>query len=272
MRSSCGPDTRWSTTSSIRRSSAHARDQACLRLVPGRADQRHHRVRGGGRARLDGRRQRGTIGCGGSSARASPGRSVPRCSRGRFGHEGDERAVSHVHLTRRIPASPRCRHRLPSSGASGSGDRPRLAVHGGCRGAPLGTTRAGERRLATETSRVRTGASTPTTCGAPRPTSRHARREPRPRRSHGRRLSHCRGRASVRGVRGQTTSRGRARSPRGCRAHSTGLSFRSLSGLSREVVEKLEAVRPETLGRAARIEGMTPAALALLAVHIEKRA
>ncbi|HJQ99191.1 MAG TPA: tRNA uridine-5-carboxymethylaminomethyl(34) synthesis enzyme MnmG, partial [Candidatus Polarisedimenticolaceae bacterium] len=48
------------------------------------------------------------------------------------------------------------------------------------------------------------------------------------------------------------------------------LPFRSLSGLSHEVVEKLEAVRPETLGRAARIEGMTPAALALLAVHLEK--
>jgi len=52
----------------------------------------------------------------------------------------------------------------------------------------------------------------------------------------------------------------------------SGLPYRSLSGLSREIVEKLEAVRPETLGRAARIEGMTPAALALLAVHIEKHA
>jgi len=49
-----------------------------------------------------------------------------------------------------------------------------------------------------------------------------------------------------------------------------GMRFRALSGLSREIVEKLEAVRPETLGRAARIEGMTPAALALLAVHLEK--
>jgi tRNA uridine 5-carboxymethylaminomethyl modification enzyme len=47
-------------------------------------------------------------------------------------------------------------------------------------------------------------------------------------------------------------------------------AFRSLSGLSRELAEKLEVVRPETLGRAARIDGMTPAALALLAVHIEK--
>jgi tRNA uridine 5-carboxymethylaminomethyl modification enzyme len=48
------------------------------------------------------------------------------------------------------------------------------------------------------------------------------------------------------------------------------LAFRMLSGLSRELAEKLEALRPETLGRAARIDGMTPAALALLAVHIEK--
>jgi len=48
------------------------------------------------------------------------------------------------------------------------------------------------------------------------------------------------------------------------------LAFRMLSGLSRELAEKLEIVRPETLARAARIDGMTPAALALLAVHIEK--
>jgi tRNA uridine 5-carboxymethylaminomethyl modification enzyme len=46
--------------------------------------------------------------------------------------------------------------------------------------------------------------------------------------------------------------------------------FRTLSGLSREIVEKLEAVRPETLGRAARIDGMTPTALALLAVHVQR--
>jgi tRNA uridine 5-carboxymethylaminomethyl modification enzyme len=48
------------------------------------------------------------------------------------------------------------------------------------------------------------------------------------------------------------------------------LAFLLLSGLSRELAEKLEVVRPETLGRAARIDGMTPAALALLAVHIER--
>ena len=48
------------------------------------------------------------------------------------------------------------------------------------------------------------------------------------------------------------------------------LAFGSLSGLSRELAEKLEQVRPETLERAARVDGMTPAALALLTVHLEK--
>ena len=46
------------------------------------------------------------------------------------------------------------------------------------------------------------------------------------------------------------------------------LAYSALSGLSRELAEKLEHVRPETLDRASRIDGMTPAALALLAVHI----
>jgi len=46
------------------------------------------------------------------------------------------------------------------------------------------------------------------------------------------------------------------------------LAYGTLSGLSRELAEKLEHVRPETLDRASRIDGMTPAALSLLAVHI----
>jgi tRNA uridine 5-carboxymethylaminomethyl modification enzyme len=46
------------------------------------------------------------------------------------------------------------------------------------------------------------------------------------------------------------------------------LTYGVLSGLSRELAEKLESVRPDTLDRASRIDGMTPAALALLAVHI----
>ena len=55
----------------------------------------------------------------------------------------------------------------------------------------------------------------------------------------------------------------------GRRSIPDGFVFRGLSGLSNEIVEKLEAVRPETIGRAARIDGMTPAALAILAAHVE---
>jgi tRNA uridine 5-carboxymethylaminomethyl modification enzyme len=44
--------------------------------------------------------------------------------------------------------------------------------------------------------------------------------------------------------------------------------FDGISGLSRESVERLSAVRPETLGQAARIPGLTPAAVALIAAHL----
>ncbi len=57
----------------------------------------------------------------------------------------------------------------------------------------------------------------------------------------------------------------------GARRIPEGMVFRGLAGLSNEIVEKLERVRPETLGRAGRIDGMTPAALALLAAHLERR-
>jgi len=50
------------------------------------------------------------------------------------------------------------------------------------------------------------------------------------------------------------------------------LDFRSLPGLSNEIKAKLDLVRPATLGQAARIEGITPAALTLLAAHAKKLA
>jgi tRNA uridine 5-carboxymethylaminomethyl modification enzyme len=45
--------------------------------------------------------------------------------------------------------------------------------------------------------------------------------------------------------------------------------YRKVSGLSREVVEKLTRVRPLTLGQASRIPGITPAAVSLVNVYIE---
>jgi tRNA uridine 5-carboxymethylaminomethyl modification enzyme len=48
------------------------------------------------------------------------------------------------------------------------------------------------------------------------------------------------------------------------------LSYAEIPGLSIEVQERFQKVRPRTLGQAARIPGITPAAAALLFVHMEK--
>lgn len=48
------------------------------------------------------------------------------------------------------------------------------------------------------------------------------------------------------------------------------LDYAGIPGLSNEMRLKLEAVRPGTLGQAARIEGVTPAALTLLAAHARR--
>ena len=48
--------------------------------------------------------------------------------------------------------------------------------------------------------------------------------------------------------------------------------YRSVSGLSREMQEKLGKVRPQTIGQASRIPGVTPAAVSLVHVYIEIQA
>ena len=48
------------------------------------------------------------------------------------------------------------------------------------------------------------------------------------------------------------------------------LDYRSLAGLSNEVVEKLTRIRPLSLGQASRISGITPAAISVLQVHLKK--
>ncbi|MDH3742615.1 MAG: tRNA uridine-5-carboxymethylaminomethyl(34) synthesis enzyme MnmG [Hyphomicrobiales bacterium] len=47
-----------------------------------------------------------------------------------------------------------------------------------------------------------------------------------------------------------------------------GFDYGQLAGLSNELCEKLERVRPATLGQAARIDGMTPAALTLILAYV----
>jgi tRNA uridine 5-carboxymethylaminomethyl modification enzyme len=47
--------------------------------------------------------------------------------------------------------------------------------------------------------------------------------------------------------------------------------YEGIAGLSAEVVEILERIRPETVGRASRTPGITPAAVSILLVHLKKR-
>ena len=49
-----------------------------------------------------------------------------------------------------------------------------------------------------------------------------------------------------------------------------GIDYRRVRGLSIEVQQKLNQHRPETLGQAARISGITPAAISLLLVHLKR--
>lgn len=50
------------------------------------------------------------------------------------------------------------------------------------------------------------------------------------------------------------------------------LDFAAIDGLSTEVRERLSLVRPETLGQAARIPGVTPAAISILGMHLRRAA
>ncbi len=56
------------------------------------------------------------------------------------------------------------------------------------------------------------------------------------------------------------------------RALPESIDYSSVRGLSAEVRQKLEQYRPATLGQAARIAGVTPAAISLLMVHLKKSA
>ena len=49
-----------------------------------------------------------------------------------------------------------------------------------------------------------------------------------------------------------------------------GFPFAAVPGLSREVVERLSAVVPETLGQAGRVPGVTPAAVAVLGAYVRR--
>ena len=53
---------------------------------------------------------------------------------------------------------------------------------------------------------------------------------------------------------------------------SDDLDFAQISGLSNEMKQKFAAQRPRTVGQAGRLDGVTPAALTLLAAHVRRGA
>jgi tRNA uridine 5-carboxymethylaminomethyl modification enzyme len=48
------------------------------------------------------------------------------------------------------------------------------------------------------------------------------------------------------------------------------LDYSTLRGLSKEVQQKLNLAKPQTIGQASRIQGMTPAAISLLLVYMKR--
>jgi tRNA uridine 5-carboxymethylaminomethyl modification enzyme len=48
------------------------------------------------------------------------------------------------------------------------------------------------------------------------------------------------------------------------------MNYRDVSGLSNEVQQKLNQFKPQTVAQAARISGITPAAISLLLVHLKR--
>jgi tRNA uridine 5-carboxymethylaminomethyl modification enzyme len=49
-----------------------------------------------------------------------------------------------------------------------------------------------------------------------------------------------------------------------------GFVYAAVPGLSREVVQRLTEVRPETIGQATRIAGVTPAAIAVISTYVSR--
>ena len=49
------------------------------------------------------------------------------------------------------------------------------------------------------------------------------------------------------------------------------LDYQAVDGLSTEARQRLESFRPATLGHASRLEGVTPATVSLLLIHLKKR-
>ena len=50
----------------------------------------------------------------------------------------------------------------------------------------------------------------------------------------------------------------------------TDLDYGNVTGLSNEVKQKLAQHKPQTIGQASRVQGITPAAISLLLIHLKR--
>jgi tRNA uridine 5-carboxymethylaminomethyl modification enzyme len=47
--------------------------------------------------------------------------------------------------------------------------------------------------------------------------------------------------------------------------------YEGIPGLSREIVQKLSRIRPNSLGQASRVSGITPAAISIIMVYLKRK-
>ena len=142
--------------------------------------------------------------------------------------------------------------------------------------ASVAGTDGGQRRARARSARRRSRAAarrSPSCCAGPSSTGARSRRSRRPAGSRRRRRARRRSSASRSSSRYEGyLRRQEAEAARLARADGVrvpdDLDYRGIPGLSSEVIEKLEAIRPRSVGQASRISGVTPAAVAILLTHI----
>ncbi len=266
-----------------------ARDEGDSRALLRRADQRHDGLRGSrgaGRSRRD---QRGAFRERRRRLVAAPRRGVSRRAGRRSHHARRDRALPDVHVTRRVStaAARGQRRSAPHRARARTGRRRRRALGRVRAQARRGRARARATQVDGRESRRHRGAR----CRArPRAADRarvFADRALAPAGGHLRIADDAA--VSGRGRRAMRRSPRKSKSRPSTRATSTGsrtrsradsrrnrCGFRSTSttepcaGFSAEVQHKLNLHRPETIGQAARISGITPAAISLLLVHLKR--
>ena len=208
---------------------------------------------------------------------ARPRRGLHRHPRGRPHHPRLSRAVPDVHVARRAPPAPADRQRRPAADAARTPDRAR-------RRRAVGEVRGEARALRPERDAARRHHGAQRTRRSP--DRRHAAAATSgPARcaagsgavaldldesTRSLDIASLENEVKYAGYLKQEASRAERARRDERRRIPEGFPFARVPGLSREAVQRLSQVRPETLGQASRIPGMTPAAVAVLGVFLHR--